>query len=231
MCQLNSGHAYSLQKLFSGNRKIIIPDMQRDYTWGDDDRKEILVKNFCQNLLDLSSSEKSIAIGMIYAYPNPENHYHLIDGQQRITTLFLLMGMLHKHTELKELKKRLISTFELEEDDQEPYLQYAIRESSLYFLSDLVVKFFLDGNSKKEVSSIRLEPWYFSEYDHDPSIKSMLGALDVIEKIIKNKDDLKGFSKWLIEKVTFFYFDMKRRKHGEEMFVVINTTGEPLEVT
>ena len=231
MNQLESGNTYSLQELFSGNRKIIIPDMQRDYTWGDDDKKETLVKNFCQNLLDLSSSEKSIAIGMIYAYPNPENHYHLIDGQQRITTLFLLMGMLHKHTELKELKERLISTFELEEDDQEPYLQYAIRESSLYFLSDLVVKFFLDGNSKKEVSSIRLEPWYFSEYDHDPSIKSMLGALDVIEKIIKNKDDLKGFSTWLIEKVTFFYFDMQHREHGEEMFVVINTTGEPLEVT
>lgn len=237
MNQLKSGNTYSLQELFSGNRKIIIPDMQRDYTWGDkvhgEKNNEELVSGFCNDLFDLFLERKdtSIPIGMIYAYPNPENHYHLIDGQQRITTLFLLIGMLHKHTELKELKERLISTFELEEDDQEPYLQYAIRESSLYFLSDLVVNFFLDGNSKKEVSSIKLEPWYFSEYNHDSSIKSMLGALDVIEEIIKNKNDLKEFSTWLIEKVTFFYFDMKNREHGEEMFVVINTTGEPLEVT
>ena len=34
MNQLESGNTYSLQELFSGNRKIIIPDMQRDYTWG-----------------------------------------------------------------------------------------------------------------------------------------------------------------------------------------------------
>lgn len=238
MNQLESGKTYSLQELFSSNRKVIIPDMQRDYTWGDkvhgEKNNEELISGFCNYLFDLFSERKntSIPIGMIYAYPNPENHYHLIDGQQRITTLFLLMGMLYKYTQLEELKERLISKFELEEDDQEPYLQYAIRESSLYFISDLVVKFFLadQGNAKK-VKEIESESWYFSEYNQDPSIQSMLGALYVIEEIIKNKDDLKGFSTWLIEKVTFFYFDMKKREHGEEMFVVINTTGEPLEVT
>ena len=238
MNQLSSGSSYSLEKLFHGRRKIIIPDMQRDYTWGDkfpSDGKNNFVGGFCDNLFSLfrDSPKKTIPLGMIYAYPNPENHYHLIDGQQRITTLFLLMGMLYKYTKLEKLKERLVSKFELEDDNQEPYLQYAIRESTLYFLSDLVVRFFLDNNNKKEVKSIKSEPWYFSEYDHDPSIKSMLGALEVIEKLInENKTlDFEDFSEWLINKITFFYFDMENREHGEEMFVVINTTGEPLKLT
>ena len=30
-----SGETYTLAELFSGNRKIIIPDLQRDYCWGN----------------------------------------------------------------------------------------------------------------------------------------------------------------------------------------------------
>ena len=33
--KLQSGKPYSLSDLFSGDNKIIIPDLQRDYTWGD----------------------------------------------------------------------------------------------------------------------------------------------------------------------------------------------------
>ena len=39
------------------------------------------------------------------------------------------------------------------------------------------------------------------------------------------------FGDWLLNKVTFLYFDMENRKNGEETFVVINTTGEALSST
>lgn len=31
-----TGKTYTLTELFSGNYKIIIPDLQRDYCWGDE---------------------------------------------------------------------------------------------------------------------------------------------------------------------------------------------------
>ena len=50
-----SGETYTLSELFSGNRKIIIPDLQRDYCWGDkihtNERKE-LVSGFVNNLIN-----------------------------------------------------------------------------------------------------------------------------------------------------------------------------------
>lgn len=234
---LKSGNAYSLSELFSEDRKIIIPDMQRDYCWGDNlygaNKNEDLVTKFLESLLDVFSENKEnkeVQLGMIYAYESPDNHIQLCDGQQRITTLYLLMGLLHKKTNNNSLKDCLISTFEWENDDKECRLQYAIRESTLYFLNDLVDNCFI---KKQEISVIKKQSWYFNDYDLDPTIQSMIKALGIIEKQLANKTPqyLDDFSTFLMGNLTFLYFDMQNRNRGEDMFVIINTTGEPLTPT
>ncbi len=234
---LKSGNAYSLSELFSEDRKIIIPDMQRDYCWGDnvygEKKNEDLVTKFSESLFDVFSENKEnkeVQLGMIYAYESPDNHIQLCDGQQRITTLYLLMGLLHKKTNNNSLKDCLISTFEWENDDKECRLQYAIRESTLYFLNDLVDNCFINN---QEIKTIKEQSWYFKEYDLDPTIQSMIKALVIIEKELANKTPqyLDVFSTFLMKNLTFLYFDMQNRDRGEDMFVIINTTGEPLTPT
>src|SRR5690606_4571549 len=96
----NSGQYYTLSQLFSGVHKIIIPDLQRDYCWGDNVWNEIgikdkeLVSGFVDNLLSAFSEKPNdeLTLGLIYGYENPAYHIQLCDGQQRITTLFLLLG-------------------------------------------------------------------------------------------------------------------------------------------
>ena len=228
---LESGKPYKLSDIFSGDRKIIIPDLQRDYCWGDKihgDSNIELVSGFIDNLFELNQSKtREIQLGMIYAYEDPTNHIQLCDGQQRITTLFLLIGLLYKKTNNKDLRQSLISDFEMN-DDKEPRLLYSIRESTLYFLSDLVCNYFI--NSDEDVSEIKKSSWYFSEYELDPTIQSMMSALEIIEKKLNDSKelDLNDFTHFLLYDVQLFYFDMKDRFHGEDMFVIINTTGEPL---
>ena len=240
---LITGGNYTLSDLFSGDRKIIIPDLQRDYCWGDyvhTDEKKELVSGFVNTLISQYTQSKgsdNLNLGLIYGYESPEDHIQLCDGQQRITTLFLLLGMLNKLSEKNKFQSYLISDFEYHQDDKEPYLQYAIRESSLYFLSDLVCHFFIVDDSDKyhvnSVSDIRRSSWFFNEYESDPSIRSMLNALSIIENIlsVENTDWLSGFGDFLTKQLTFLYYDMENRKNGEETFVVINTTGEPLSAT
>jgi hypothetical protein len=230
--KLQSGLPYCLSKLFCGDRKIIIPDLQRDYCWGGNDHGDSgneIISGFLDSLFDgfNEEREKELQLGMIYAYENPVNYIQLCDGQQRITTLFLLMGMLNRRINSYPLSKYLISDYE-KHDDKEPYLQYAIRESTLYFLSDLVCEFFLKNDVA--IGNIKDCSWYFMEYDLDPSINSMLNALNIIEKKLGDMN-VSDFSDYLLKNVRFFYFDMVNRKHGEEMFVIINTTGEPLTPT
>ena len=222
-----TGETYTLAELFSENRFVIIPDLQRDYCWGNPENE--LVSGFIGSLIKQYKEPEveEFNLGLFYGYETPSNHIQLCDGQQRITTLFLLLGMINHRTGL--FQHNLISDFEYSHDDREPYLSYAIRESSLYFVSDLVCNFFI-GNSKDVVDSIRKADWYFADYDLDPSVKSMLAALKTIEGILDKLDTdfISGFGNYLLNKLTFQYYDMETRENGEETFVVINTTGEPL---
>lgn len=232
-----TGETYTLAELFSGERQIIIPDLQRDYCWGSSKNKKAsgetgeLVSDFIDNLFTQYELKDKAALnlGLIYGYEVPADHIQLCDGQQRLTTLFLLLGMVNKYT--GKFRQYLISDFEYKHDDKEPYLKYAIRESSLYFLSDIVCQFFISNSNK--VEDIKDADWYFADYSLDPSIISMIDALDIIEKKLDGKatEWLTDFGDWLVNKLTFLYFDMETRKNGEETFVIINTTGEPLSAT
>lgn len=237
--KFESGREYSFSQLCKGENKIVIPDLQRDYCWGDKAwNKDVntnseIVSQFLEQLWQLyqQNSEQSFTLGMIYGYEHPRYNINLCDGQQRLTTLYLLLGMINRVSK-NEFKKYLISDNELMQDDKEPYLQYAIRESSLYFLSDLVVKFFLENNVA--VDDITKQPWYFSEYDSDATITSMRNALGIIENFLKKdkiEDNVVEFGEYIVNKIKFLYYDMGSRQNGEETFVVINTTGEPLSAS
>ena len=238
-----TGETYTLSELFSGIRRIIIPDLQRDYCWGDkvhtDEQKE-LVSGFVNNLInqfDNNDYKDFLNLGLLYGYESPANHIQLCDGQQRITTLYLLLGMLNRKTEDNVFRKYLLSDYEYLQDGKEPYLQYSIRESSLYFLSDLVCHFFIkekeDMYFVTNCDNIEKSTWFFNDYKYDPSIQSMIRALSIIDKILndKDKDWCREFGAFITTRLTFMYYDMENRKNGEETFVVINTTGEPLSTT
>lgn len=142
--KLVSGETYKLSYILSDDNRVIIPDLQRDYCWGDkvtsSDISKTYAYAFVEGLINNLAND-SLNLGLIYGYEAPAGHIQLCDGQQRFTTLFLLIGMINRKTENNGFQSYLISDFELS-DDHEPRLQYAIRESSLYFLSDLTMHFF-----------------------------------------------------------------------------------------
>ncbi len=253
---LITGETYTLRELFSGTRRIIIPDLQRDYCWGNpmqkskDDAMLSYAEGFIDTLLEQFEAHPygRLNLGIIYGYESPQNYVHLCDGQQRITTLFLLLGMLNRWAADDRYRHYLISDFEYLDDDHDPYLQYAIRESSLYFMSDLVYRFFTRGEDEdvmplQSVSDIYNSAtgescsWFYGEYITDPSIRSMLRCLESIERKksqLLGEDDadrLERLVEFLVDRLTFIYYDMGTRANGEETFVVINTTGEPLSAT
>lgn len=230
--KLESGNNYTINQIFCGdNNKIMIPDLQRDYCWGKPENN--LVKGFVEGLLEMDHSQ-SITMGLIYGYYNkytPE-HLQLCDGQQRLTTIFLIIGVLNRKMNFAKYSNLLMSSFELHCDDQEPYLQYAIRESSLYFLSDLTVNYFLKDGIET-VEDIFRQPWFLNEYCVDPTVNSIINAIDTIEHCLDNKSDeeLVSLCDFISTKLDFLFYDMGNRENGEETFVIINTTGEPLSAT
>jgi uncharacterized protein with ParB-like and HNH nuclease domain len=227
-----TGKDYTLNQFFSGNNHIVVPDLQRDYCWGivENDKKN-LVDSFFDSLLNLFNSKKENEIfnlGLIYAYEYPEFYIQLCDGQQRLTTIYLLLGLLNKLTSGKFEQYLVINNTN---EIKEPFLQYSIRESSLYFLSDLVNNFFLNDKVGK-ASEIKSQSWYFREYDYDPTVVSFLSALNILEKKLSAAEiDYEDFGSFITNYLSFLYYDTVNRNNGEETFVVINTTGEALSST
>ena len=83
---MNKLNIHSLLTDFS----FVVPEIQREYVWGNKTNKNDYVLRQC--LIDLNDkvSNGETNIGFLYSYKSGEEHY-LIDGQQRYTTLILLL--------------------------------------------------------------------------------------------------------------------------------------------
>ena len=75
--------------------KYIIPIYQRNYAWGDDEISSLLqdIKNACEKNKE---QDKNYYIGSLVVYRRENGDFEVIDGQQRLTTLTLIMHQLGK---------------------------------------------------------------------------------------------------------------------------------------
>lgn len=68
---------------------VVVPMLQRDYAYGRKNEKEKR-NNFLKKLKEYLDDEKPHELDFVYGGPDKDNNLKLLDGQQRITTLFLL---------------------------------------------------------------------------------------------------------------------------------------------
>ena len=84
----------------------IVPDYQREYVWTDKEVQQLMED--INEQIDVSSSREYF-IGTVLVSPTREkNHYEVIDGQQRLTTFFLLLCAL-RHLFRGELQSQTIN--------------------------------------------------------------------------------------------------------------------------
>lgn len=102
----------NLEKILS--RKLSIPEYQRSYSW--------TVENVFQLLEDLQENyeikknkkngEASYRLGSIILHKQPNEKYHIVDGQQRLVTLTMLFHCLDPNSKISLLE----SEFTIEEN-------------------------------------------------------------------------------------------------------------------
>src|SRR5574344_879264 len=102
----------SVETLLGSGKKnpFVIPEYQRPYAWTDDQ-----VETLFEDLWDFTSTrggteqDGSYFLGSIVSYQNENGEQEIIDGQQRITSLFLL---------LRAIYTRLVATPEAERTEE-----------------------------------------------------------------------------------------------------------------
>lgn len=199
------------------NYIIYIPDMQRDYCWGTakaDKSSNSLFKIFLDTLVqNYKENKTNFTMGLFYGYVE-NNRLYLCDGQQRITSLYLILLYAYK---LGRVDESLLIYNNM------PHLQYAVRDSSLFFLNDLVEHI----KNIQNIDDIKETDWYFDEYNNDDTIQNIIAALSTLETKQREINNDK-FISYILKEINFIFIDMKTRENGEETYVLLNTTGEPL---
>jgi len=225
--------------------QIIIPEIQRDYVWSkenveglldsinsDFEEQKVRFKNIDDSSFEkmepsikeivmrsLSENRVYSNIGFIYAYHNEvdvSSKYFLIDGQQRITTMFLLLLAVS----IKGGKENVFRNNYFAK--KYPKVDYKVREAAHDFLIEFV-EFILSGNKIEEVKE---EYWYYSLYESDKTIQSIITNY----KIIQNYVSKSGIDFSFVEdNIELYYFDTEKSEQGEELYIYMNSRGEAVQ--
>lgn len=199
----------NLHSLLQSSR--VVPEIQREYVWGHNE--QVLI-SFLENLNDKKSGSAS-NVGFLYSY-NSEGEYHLIDGQQRFTTLVLLaLYCARKEKKPVNEYESILNKF-----------SYRVRTATDEYLKNLLADESLNHFSEEVLGK---KKYCHISGNEDPSTSSMIAALQTIDRFRRTKgDDFAITFDSVMCDVKFWTFDVENTTQGEELYISMNSRGENL---
>lgn len=181
--------------------KIEIPIIQRDYAQGRKGKEELRrsfltnLKQALDNALD-NPEGKDLKLDFVYGAIN-NNTLTSLDGQQRLTTLWLLHWYVALRAGKLEEAQEVLKKF-----------TYETRVSSREFCEQLCnyenFKCFQCKEDSKIVEFITNQTWFYSAWKQDPTIQSMLRMLSGTKETDKSGNDFIDGIEELFKETTYF---------------------------
>ena len=199
--------------------KIEIPLIQRDYAQG---RQDSVVTRIRQTFLSVLHqaliSGDPVSLDFVYGEVTGGTMTPL-DGQQRLTTLFLLHWYIAARAGVNRYDSDVLTRF-----------TYETRYSSRDFCAKLAEQrpaFPIDRLSEW----IRDQSWFFGAWRHDPTIQSMLVVLDDIHDLFRDSDSRAVWQR-LVDRVApaivFHVLPIADMGLTDDLYIKMNSRGKPL---
>lgn len=212
---------YTLKELLD-KYSVVIPQLQRDYAQGRDEAKELRVR-FLSQILHVLRGEGRLNLDFVYGYdkalsPNHHPIFYPLDGQQRLTTLWLLHWYLLPSESVAKEREWLLR------------FSYRTRSSSTRFCQLLVEHAVVDG-SRLDVAAIKDQPWYRQSYNADATITAMLGTLRTIKGLVALEERVALWERLRHQRaLTFDVIDIKGEEFRltDELYIKMNARGKQL---
>lgn len=196
-------------------KKIAIPIIQRDYAQG---RKEPNVNRVRDRFLESlyqAVTDKPMTLDFVYGDINTDGTMIPLDGQQRLTTLFLLHWYAAKKENIPADEYQFLKSF-----------SYETRYSARDFCAELVdYRPSFCASIKEEIIN---EVWFPLDWEKDPTISSMLIMLDAIDE--KFKDISNIWERLKSNAITFYFLPIKDMGLTDELYIRMNSRGKPLTI-
>jgi len=210
-----------------GNIKI--PLIQRDYAQGRPSKKITSIREkFIKDIYNCIINKTRLNLDFVYGATNSKRFIPL-DGQQRLTTLFLL------HLYLDGLRGEQSEKFNFS-------FTYETRDSSRLFCEKIIANryklFNIESLSSKKDSEVKPIPssiirdqsWWLNKWNADPTIDGMLRMLDTIDSIFfKNWEEAANnlFSAGH-NTILFQFLKLENFYDPDDLYIKMNARGLPL---
>ncbi|WP_054055061.1 DUF262 domain-containing protein [Pseudomonas nunensis] len=219
------------KKLLARHGRICIPIIQRDYAQGRPEEEEIR-EDFLQAIkvaLNKPVDDPSLPFNLDFIYGslegNERTQFLPLDGQQRLTTLFLL------HWYLAWTDGEWATFTDMFRSDGKSRFFYRVRPSSNEFFDALVSFIPVDApvNVTRLSDLITDQSWYFRSWRLDPTIQSVLFMLDAIHVLFASSSNL--FGRLICDSqpaITFQLLDLENFGLSDDLYIKMNSRGKPL---
>ncbi|MBQ5561779.1 MAG: DUF262 domain-containing protein, partial [Clostridia bacterium] len=194
----------SIAELFK-QRKISIPVIQRDYAQGRNEKSaESIREDFINSLFDAVNDDKEMDINYIYGISKSGGNFLPIDGQQRITSIFLFLWFCAVQEEKTELFCKYVKKFSYmvrisaeeffdilqdRSDGENPVLKY--KDDFKEYADRTVVGHQVveqkTGKTEPVIRSLKDFNWYKLEWNNDMTIDGAIRFLDCVREKYYNK--------------------------------------------
>lgn len=216
---------------FIRKHDIEIPAIQRDYVQGrgstieEHDKREAFVTKLINAIVN--ENAKPCHLEFIYGTINNTSHSFIpLDGQQRLTTLFILHWVvwnMSNDAAKKEYPRQMILGF-----------KYVTRLSSLNFCKNIVSKDLLPLKEAKTLGDkVMKQPWFSDDWRYDPTIQAMIDMINLMEEKLKvySKEQISDMLAKLCGEdnvISFNELNMTDYDLTDSLYIKMNARGKHL---
>lgn len=257
---MENNRRYSFFQLFAkgdserpGNYKLVIPIIQRDYAQGrENDKANEVRHDFLNQLFDymtakLGGHDLDFVYGTTSSATDTSKKKEFIplDGQQRLTTLFLIHLYLAIRTKGTDESMQFFKTMQAKNGQLiESLFSYHTRSSAVEFCNGLIDDsydytevFGLDSKTNERIYKsnlsdyIRNSNWFYPDWNQDPTVSGMLTMLDAIDKKFDGHDYLFVLNRLMSDSdpsVSFIFMNLEDYKLTDDLYIKMNSRGKPL---
>ena len=211
--------------------KIVVPKIQRDYVQGRENKTvEKNREEFVKELIGSLAENKPMSLNFVYGTIQNSNEFIPIDGQQRLTTLFLL----HLYVFAKKGNKDEIEVLQKKFSYQTRYTTNRFLEKLSEELPEMLN---LSDRNNNLTDIIRDSGWYVTPWDNDPNIRSCLVMLQTIHEtcndiLANNNDGISKFFNLLTGvdcPITFMWLQLSSSFGSDnQLYIRMNSRGKQL---
>ena len=213
-----------LQKIFSQDFWFVIPEYQRPYVWQKDNIEE-LIEDLYYAFEHKEDNEYFLG-SLVLKNTNNQNftEYEVLDGQQRLTTFFMMIAVLRDLLEDEDYKSTMREMIYQKENKLKKIpsrnrITYYIRDNVESFISEFIISD--NGTLKKDELLHRAE-------SDNISISNMANGILIINNLLSQKENLEEFVVFLLNKALFIYVSTDNTEDAFRLFTILNDRGIPL---